>query len=82
MGPRLVLAAALTAVLLVVAAALGSTGYAGNEHEEASAAQYDSKVIICHRNESSAANTLRVSTEGAKAHLRVHDDDTAGPCDD
>lgn len=81
MGPRVALAGTLTALMLAAAAALGTTSYAGNGHDSAAGAQYDNKVLICHRSEDSpAGETLRVSADGAKAHLREHDDDTAGPC--
>jgi len=91
-GPRIALAGVLTTALLITVAALGATSYAGNgngasaaaakdkeEHDNAADSQYDEKVIICHR-ASGAAVTLRLSREGAKAHLRDHSGDYAGPC--
>jgi hypothetical protein len=69
--------------MIFAAAALGTTSHAGNAYAGPSEAQYDGKVIICHRADGSGnTNTLRVSEDGAKDHLREHDDDTAGPCPD
>ena len=93
-GVRVLLAGAVTAALVVTAAVLGATSYAGNGNgksngsdtgvaasaqDNAADSQYDEKVIICHR-AGHAAVTLRLSREGAKAHLRDHAGDTAGPC--
>lgn len=84
---RLAAAAALTLTLMVTAAALGTSSFAGNLKGAggASAAsqygQYGEKVIICHRpGKKTTGVTLRLSPEGAKAHLREHAGDTAGPC--
>jgi hypothetical protein len=91
---RVLAAGVLTTALLVTVAMLGATSYAGNgngkalgsgasaataQHDNAADSQYDEKVIICHR-AGRAEVTLRLSREGAKAHLREHAGDTAGPC--
>jgi hypothetical protein len=91
-GVRVALVGILTTALLITVAMLGATSYAGNgngnsaaaakdkeEHDNAADSQYDEKVIICHR-AGGASVTLRLSREGAKAHLREHSGDYAGPC--
>jgi len=110
---RVAFASALTAVTLVVFAALGGVGQAtsvtkelvgispaasnsaapqgGNaggsasqssQSQKSSQNQYDEKVTICHRPDGNPSNaqTLRLSSAGAAAHLRNHPLDTAGPC--
>lgn len=81
------LAAAAAVTLMLTAAAMGTSSFAGNLKGTggASAAsqygQYGEKVIICHRpGKKSVGMTLRLSPEGAKAHLRKHAGDTAAPC--
>ena len=88
-GVRVAVVGALSTAFLLTAGILGATSYAGSggggnsqakvEHDNAADSQYDEKVIICHR-VGRAANTLRLSREGAKAHLREHSGDYAGPC--
>lgn len=49
---------------------------------DASANQYQEKVVICHRppGNPSNAQTLTLSPQGAANHLKHHPGDTLGPC--
>jgi hypothetical protein len=82
---RVAVVGALTAAFLITAGFLGATSYAGSGssaanvgHDNAADSQYDEKVIICHQGDKPV--TLRLSRQGAKAHLREHSGDYAGPC--
>ena len=81
---RLALAGGLTAALLATAAMLGAATAAGNQGSALSAQyeyQYGELVIICHYPDGHETGiTLRVSAQGAKAHLAQHEHDTEGPC--
>ncbi len=77
---KLVLAGGLTAALLATAAVLGAST-AAQVSSSAAQSEYGERVIICHYPDGLATGvTLRLSDEGAKAHVAEHARDTAGPC--
>ena len=59
----------------------GANGNA-NSNAKSSAAQYQERIVICHRPPGNPSNgqTLRLPPPAARAHLEHHPDDTVGPC--
>jgi hypothetical protein len=75
-GLRFVVAASLSAALLVPLAFFGGTGFAKNP----SAAQYQYRITICHhtRSTNNPTVTITVSNRAWPAHQKHHD--TMGAC--
>ena len=59
----------------------GAKGNAGS-NAKSSAAQYQERVVICHRPPGNPSNgqTLRLPPPAAQHHLEHHSGDTLGPC--